>query len=76
MQSTVYFIDMRAKYKENVVDKLGKLLEIAGLEQSVKKRGLTAIKLHFGEFGNTAYIRPVYIRKVVDDIKDNIKYGS
>ena len=69
MQSTVYFIDMRAKYKENFVAKLGKLLKIAGLDQTVKKRDLTAIKLHFGEIGNTAYIRPVYIRKVVDDIK-------
>jgi hypothetical protein len=70
MPSTVYFIDMRAKYKENFVDKLGKLLEIAGLEQTVKKRGLTAVKLHFGEIGNTAYIRPVFIRKVVECIKE------
>ncbi len=66
MPSTVYFIDMRAKYKENFIDKLGKLLESAGLDQAVKKRGLTAVKLHFGEIGNTAYIRPVFIRKVVE----------
>ena len=70
MSSSVYFIDMRAKYKENFIDKLGKLLEIAGLDQTVKKGGLTAIKLHFGEIGNTAYIRPVFIRKVVECIKE------
>jgi len=69
MPSTVYFIDMRAKYKENFVAKLGRLLEIAGLDQTVKKRGLAAVKLHFGEIGNTAYIRPVFIRKVVACIK-------
>ena len=28
-----------------------------------------AIKLHFGEYGNTAYLRPVYLRIVVDRIK-------
>jgi uncharacterized Fe-S center protein len=69
MSSTVYFIDMRAKYKDNFVDKLGKLLETAGLHQTVKKRSLAAVKLHFGEIGNTAYIRPVFIRKVVACIK-------
>lgn len=70
MPSTVYFIDMRAKYKENFVAKLGKLLESAGLDQVVKKRGLVAVKLHFGEIGNTAYIRPVFIRKVVECTKE------
>jgi uncharacterized Fe-S center protein len=69
MPSTVYFSDMRANYKENFVDKLGRLLEIAGLEQTVKQRELAAVKLHFGEIGNTAYIRPVFIRKVVECIK-------
>jgi uncharacterized Fe-S center protein len=69
MPSSVYFIDMRAKYKENFVDKLGKLLEIAGIDQTVKKRDLAAVKLHFGEIGNTAYIRPVFVRKVIESIK-------
>jgi len=69
MPSTVYFSDMRAKYKENFVAKLGRLLETAGLDQTVKNRGLIAVKLHFGEIGNTAYIRPVFIRKVIECIK-------
>ena len=29
-----------------------------------------AIKLHFGEMGNTAFIRPVYIRRIVNAIKN------
>jgi uncharacterized Fe-S center protein len=70
MPSVVYFIDMKAKYKENFVDKLGKLLEIAGIDQTVKKRGLTAVKLHFGEIGNTAYIRPVFIRKIIECVRE------
>ncbi|UCE54657.1 MAG: DUF362 domain-containing protein [Desulfobacterales bacterium] len=69
MQSTVYFIDLRAKYKDNFVGKLGKLLETAGLADVIKKRDLVAVKLHFGELGNTAFIRPVFLRKIVECIK-------
>ena len=70
MPSTVYFIDMRASYKDSFVSKLGKLLEAADLPRVVKKRDLTAVKLHFGELGNTAFVRPVYLRKIVDSIKE------
>src|SRR6056297_2540495 len=31
---------------------------------------MTAIKLHFGEKNNTAFIRPIYIRKLVEAIKE------
>ena len=70
MPSTVYFIDLRASYKESFVDKLGRLLNAASLSRVIKKRDLTAVKLHFGELGNTAFIRPVFIRKIVDCIKE------
>lgn len=69
MSSNVYFIDFRATYKENFVSKLNKLLTDAGLNNRIKKRDLTAVKLHFGELGNTAFIRPVYIRQLVKSIK-------
>jgi uncharacterized Fe-S center protein len=70
MKSFVYFIDLRAKYKENFLHKLGNLLETAGLSRVIKKRDLTAIKIHFGESGNTAFVRPVYLRKIVSCIKN------
>jgi len=69
MKSKVYFIDLRATLKENLVGKLGRLIETAGLSGSVKERDLVAVKLHFGEMGNTAFIRPVFIRKIVETIK-------
>jgi len=69
MSSNVYFIDFRATYKENFVLKLDKLLNAAGLNERIKKRELTAVKLHFGELGNTAFIRPVYIRQIIKSIK-------
>ena len=39
-----------------------------GWNKSSAKKGLTAVKLHFGERGNTAFIRPVLVRPVVDAV--------
>jgi len=69
MKSNVYFIDLRASAKENLVSKLARLLDTAGIAETVKERELVAVKLHFGEKGNTAFIRPVFIRKIVESIK-------
>ncbi|MDY6903438.1 MAG: DUF362 domain-containing protein [Thermodesulfobacteriota bacterium] len=69
MPSTVFFTDLSASFKENLVGKLGRLVQAAGLDDVVEKRDLAAVKLHFGELGNTAYIRPVYLRKIVDLVK-------
>ena len=65
MQSTVYFSDLKASFKENLVTRLGRLMETSGLGETVSKRDLVAVKLHFGELGNTAFIRPVFLRKIV-----------
>ncbi|MFC1515591.1 DUF362 domain-containing protein [Thermodesulfobacteriota bacterium] len=70
MKSDVYFIDMRATFQENFVAKLGRLVETAGLSTAVKERDLVAVKLHFGEMGNTAFIRPVFIRKIVETVRN------
>lgn len=69
MPSTVYYADLRASIKRSLMDKLGSLIEEVGLAERVGPRGLSAIKLHFGEAGNTAFIRPVYVRPVVQAIK-------
>jgi uncharacterized Fe-S center protein len=69
MKSNVYFIDLRASAKENLVNKLARLLDTTGLAETIKQRELVAVKLHFGEKGNTAFIRPVFIRKIVESIK-------
>ena len=67
--STVYFSDMRAGNGVNIFDKIARLLTAAGLEQAVAPNNLTAVKIHFGEKGNSAYIRPVFARRVVEEIK-------
>lgn len=67
--SPVYFTDMRASQKENLLDKIERLLGRLDLETVVPPRGLTAIKLHFGEKGNTAFLRPVLVRRIVEVIR-------
>ncbi|HEC88505.1 MAG TPA: DUF362 domain-containing protein [Thermoplasmata archaeon] len=35
----------------------------------IEKGDIVAIKLHMGELGNTGYVRPVFVRKVVEFVK-------
>ena len=67
--SKVFFSDMRTGHKENLFDKIAKLLAQAGLAQTVTEGDLTAVKIHFGEKGNHTYLRPVFARRVVEEIK-------
>jgi hypothetical protein len=69
MASTVHFADLRAGLRENLHDKLERLLETAGLDKVVATGDLTAIKLHFGERGGHAYLRPTFVRRVVDRVR-------
>ncbi|MGV8074302.1 MAG: DUF362 domain-containing protein [Syntrophobacteraceae bacterium] len=69
MKSRVFFADLRTS-NQSLLDKIKKLAEAAGIQKAVKKRGLTAIKVHFGERGNTAFIRPLLMRPIVDAVKD------
>ncbi len=68
--SRVYFSDLRASAKEGLLDKFARLLDKAGIKDVVPRHGLVAIKLHFGEKGNTAFIRPIFFRKVVERVKE------
>ena len=69
MTSTVYFADMRAGHKENLFDKLGRLMQTCGIAAAIARDDLVAVKVHFGERGNHAYVRPIFVRRVVEEIK-------
>jgi uncharacterized protein len=66
--SKVYFADLRTSVKENLPTKVVRLADMLGLEHIVPKRGLVAVKLHFGEKGNTAYVRPTFVRRIVERV--------
>lgn len=69
MPSEVFAMDLRTSLQENLYIKLDRLLDVAGFDEIVKERHLVAIKLHFGEKGNTAYIPPIHLRHLVNRIK-------
>ena len=66
MTSSVYFTSLRAGFENSLLTKIKRLAQAAGLEKIVREKGLTAVKVHFGERGNTAFIRPLLVRPVVD----------
>ncbi|NOX33443.1 MAG: DUF362 domain-containing protein [Deltaproteobacteria bacterium] len=70
MTADVFFMDLEATSRENLPQKLSRLVKKAGIKNILTRNDLTAVKIHFGEKGNTAYIRPVFIRKVIQTIKE------
>ncbi len=68
--SKVYFTDFRASPKENLLQKLKRLCITAGIKDIDFNNKYAAIKIHFGEYGNLAYLRPNYARVVADLIKE------
>lgn len=70
MVSKVYFADIRAQNpQKNMISKIQKLFEDAGFAELLGANELTAIKVHFGEFGNDGYISPVFVRQVVEKVR-------
>jgi len=69
MAERVYFADVRAGMRENLHTKLERLINNAGLTDIIRPGGLVAIKMHFGEKGGHAYIRPTFVRRIVDQVK-------
>ena len=67
--SQVYFTDLRARPGDNLLQKLERLLDRAGMGSIDFSGKYAAIKIHFGEPGNLAYLRPNYAKVVVDFIK-------
>ncbi len=69
--SKVYFTDFRATPSCNLLQKLEKLVKKAGIETIDFHKKFAAIKIHFGEPGNLAYLRPNYAKVIADLIKKN-----
>ena len=70
MASKVYFADLRTDYRENLQQKLTRLLKTAGMGDIDFDGKFVAIKMHFGEPGNLAFLRPNWAKTVADFIKE------
>ncbi|MBE0601633.1 MAG: 4Fe-4S ferredoxin, partial [Firmicutes bacterium] len=65
-KAKVYFSDFRVRGNQNLLEKLTKLMQTAGLADLPLHGKFTAIKLHFGEPGNLAFLRSNYAKTVAD----------
>ena len=70
MASEVYFCPMENKKFKSPLDKIKKLLKKCDIEKIFQKNELIAIKVHFGELGNTAFIRPIFLRPIIELLKE------
>lgn len=70
MASKVYFTNLRTSPNSNLLQKLERMVKRAGIDKIDFKDKFVAIKIHFGEYGNVAYIRPNYAAVIVKLIKD------
>jgi len=70
-RAKVYFTDMHTTDSENLLQKLRRLIKTAGIEQIDFDKKFTAIKIHFGEPGNLAFLRPNYAKVVADLVREH-----
>ena len=67
--SNVYFTDLRVRNGDNLLTKLQRLIKTAGIGNIDFTDKYVAIKIHFGEPGNLAFLRPNYAKAVADVVK-------
>lgn len=63
--SKVYFTNLRTSPTNNLLKKMERLVKQTGIENIDFENQFVAIKIHFGEPGNLAYIRPNYVARLV-----------
>lgn len=69
-ESKVYFTSFKTTEHENLIQKLHRLMKQAGFENIDFNEKYAAIKIHFGEYGNLAFLRPNYAKVVADYVKE------
>ncbi|MCH8826213.1 MAG: DUF362 domain-containing protein [Chloroflexi bacterium] len=69
--SQVYYMDGHSESTEtSLVSKMLTVFDAARLDDMISPNDIVAIKVHCGEWNNTAYLRPVYARALADRIKE------
>ncbi len=70
MTAKVTWTDMRTRGGASMLDKFARMLERSELNSMDLANKFVAIKMHLGEPGNTSIIRPVYVKTLVDFIRE------
>ncbi|MEI6631288.1 MAG: DUF362 domain-containing protein [bacterium] len=70
MKSKVYFIAVSEQDQPRALElKLLRLLSKSNILNCIGQKDNVALKMHFGEEGNTGYVHPSYLRIICDAIK-------
>ena len=70
MRSDVFFIPLRTQRKRSLLDRINLAMTRAGIDNMIQEDDKVAVKVHFGEEGNTAFVSPLYARAVVSRVKE------
>ena len=68
MAATVYFTDLRARSGNSLLVKTARLFDLVGFGALLRQGDKVAVKLHWGEWGNVAFLPPPFARCLVDKI--------
>ncbi len=69
MSSQVFFTDMHTKMGDSLLQKFERLIKKAGIDSIDFVDKYVAVKIHFGEYGNLAFLRHQYAKVLCDHIK-------
>jgi len=69
MTSDVIFIPFGSDKRDGLRLNISKALHNAGLSDVIKEGEIVAVKTHFGERGNTAFIKPIFVSIVISILK-------
>ena len=69
-KSKVYYTSFKTSGHENLLQKLRRLMITAGMKEIDFADKYAAIKIHFGEYGNLAFLRPHYAKVMADLVKE------
>lgn len=70
MPSKVFFLPASEEEGHEILAEKTKRIFVAlGLEDTIKKDSFVGIKIHFGEKGNTGYIKPPWLKYLIDRLK-------
>lgn len=65
MTAKVYYWNMRATMKAPFDAKIRKMLKSVKATEGFVSGDLAALKIHFGELGNTTFLRPIWLKPIV-----------
>ena len=70
MTSKVFFAGIENHKMQSPLNKIKKLINKCEPKKIFSKDEIVAVKIHFGELGNTAFIRPIYLRPIIEILKN------